>query len=255
MNDRKYLILYNLVTVILAVLVAIMVMVESNYELTPEQLELLQRIDVAILIVFAIDYFVRLYLAPDKLAFVRSNILHLIAIIPFDMIFRAARLTQLARIIPLLRLLRVASLLGSRLNIFEGIIKTNGLDRVLKATTGVILLGSIGIYLVEDSINNLPDALWWSIVTATTVGYGDISPTTMGGRAIAVILMFVGIGTIGMLTGSIATYFLTSNNRKVDPVKELIHERIEAIETLTPQEYQELLQLVALKRDCRDSSQ
>ena len=62
------------------------------------------------------------------------------------------------------------------------------------------------------------DALWWSFVTASTVGYGDISPQTGLGRLIASILMLVGIGTIGMLTGTIATYFtnvekdLTSTN-------------------------------------------
>lgn len=51
------------------------------------------------------------------------------------------------------------------------------------------------------------DALWWSIVTCTTVGYGDISPSTLPGRIIAVFLMIVGIGLISMLTGTITTYF------------------------------------------------
>ncbi len=58
---------------------------------------------------------------------------------------------------------------------------------------------------------SFPDALWWSIVTCTTVGYGDISPATSIGRVVAVILMIFGIGLIGMLTGAITTYFTTEH--------------------------------------------
>jgi len=54
----------------------------------------------------------------------------------------------------------------------------------------------------------LGDGIWWSVVTSTTVGYGDLSPVTPIGRGLAVVLMIVGIGTIGMITGSIATYFI-----------------------------------------------
>lgn len=52
------------------------------------------------------------------------------------------------------------------------------------------------------------DALWWSFVTVTTVGYGDISPVSSFGRVIAGLLMAFGIGFIGMLTGTIATFFI-----------------------------------------------
>lgn len=52
------------------------------------------------------------------------------------------------------------------------------------------------------------DALWWSFVTATTVGYGDLSPATNAGRIVASLLMLVGIGLIGSLTSSITSFFL-----------------------------------------------
>lgn len=55
---------------------------------------------------------------------------------------------------------------------------------------------------------NLQDAVWWSFVTATTVGYGDLSPETAVGRIIASILMLVGIGLIGSLTSAITSFFL-----------------------------------------------
>jgi chorismate synthase len=57
------------------------------------------------------------------------------------------------------------------------------------------------------------DALWWSIVTCTTVGYGDYFPTSSIGRIFAVLLMLFGITLIGMLTGSITTYFTKQNTK------------------------------------------
>ena len=59
-----------------------------------------------------------------------------------------------------------------------------------------------------SNIHDYPDALWWAIVTVTTVGYGDRYPVTEGGRAVAVILMLVGIGLIGVLTATVASVFI-----------------------------------------------
>jgi voltage-gated potassium channel len=75
-----------------------------------------------------------------------------------------------------------------------------------------VALGAIGIYSVEQGVNpnirTLGDAAWWAIVTATTVGYGDISPATPEGRAIAIVLMFLGIGVIGAFTATVASFFV-----------------------------------------------
>src|SRR5436853_326114 len=74
---------------------------------------------------------------------------------------------------------------------------------VALTTIVVIALGAIGIFAVEHgenkAIGSLGDAFWWAIVTTTTVGYGDVSPVTTEGRLIAVALMVVGIGFIGVL--------------------------------------------------------
>ena len=59
-----------------------------------------------------------------------------------------------------------------------------------------------------------PDALWWAFVTATTVGYGDISPSSGIGRIIAAVLMLVGIGLLGALTSSITSFFLKEKERE-----------------------------------------
>jgi voltage-gated potassium channel len=82
------------------------------------------------------------------------------------------------------------------------------LSYVLLATGALVIGGGLAAWAAEQHVESFGDGLWWALVTATTVGYGDISPVTPQGRAVATVLMLVGIGTLGMIAGSIATYFL-----------------------------------------------
>ena len=95
----------------------------------------------------------------------------------------------------------------------EAILKHHSLFRVLIAAAGTLFVGAWLVLLFEDhakgsNIHSYPDALWWAIVTVTTVGYGDRYPVSAGGRTVAVILMLVGIGLIGALTATVASVFM-----------------------------------------------
>jgi voltage-gated potassium channel len=95
----------------------------------------------------------------------------------------------------------------------ETILKHHSLFRVLIAAAGTLFLGAWLVLLFEEkakgsNIHSYPDALWWAIVTVTTVGYGDRYPVSAGGRAVAVVLMLVGIGLIGVLTATVASVFV-----------------------------------------------
>jgi voltage-gated potassium channel len=95
----------------------------------------------------------------------------------------------------------------------ESILKHHSLFRVLIAVVATLFIGAWLVLLFEEktkgsNIHDYPDALWWAIVTVTTVGYGDRFPVTEGGRVVAVILMLVGIGLIGVLTATVASVFI-----------------------------------------------
>jgi voltage-gated potassium channel len=113
----------------------------------------------------------------------------------------------------LLRLARVARLVmasrGAR-RLFDR------LGRVVTVAIGVVIVGSLVAYHAEHPVNpefaTFGDALWWGIVTLTTVGYGDIVPQTTTGRWAAVIIMITGVAVLGVLAGSLASFFRLGEN-------------------------------------------
>lgn len=170
-----------------------------------------KQIDTGILLVFVADYAVRFYKTDDRKAFFKENIPDLLAIIPFNAlfsafrVFRIFRLAKASRLLKFTRLLRAGALTAKIRRRISGVLKTNGLIYLIYVNAGLVLVSSCIMMYAEGMA--FKDALWWSIVTCTTVGYGDLSPTSIPGRVTAVVLMLFGIGFLGMLTGAITTYF------------------------------------------------
>ena len=89
---------------------------------------------------------------------------------------------------------------------------------------GMLLLASWMAYTAEKPTNpgfaTFGDSLWWGVVTLTTVGYGDIVPHTEKGRIAGVFLMVTGLGTLGVLSGTMASFFRTSGSANKEPAPE-----------------------------------
>jgi voltage-gated potassium channel len=212
-KDKIFVLGYEIIMAILAFIAVSISFLDITSHISITSSSLFYSIDLCILIIFTADYFIRLFKSKDRKQFFLSNFFDLLAIIPFNSLFRIFRFARLLRLTRLVRIIRMASLavlfkrLILRVNSF---IRTNGLIYIIYLTGITIILGSFGIYNFElgNTVESFGDALWWSFVTATTVGYGDISPVTLPGRVIAAILMLTGIGFIGMLTGTISTFFI-----------------------------------------------
>ena len=92
-------------------------------------------------------------------------------------------------------------------------LRRENLFRLMGVIVVLVLVGAGGLTYFEQD-RPFHDALWWAIVTLTTVGFGDISPTTLGGRLIGIVLMFFGIGVLGTFTATIAGAFVEQRLRK-----------------------------------------
>jgi len=80
----------------------------------------------------------------------------------------------------------------------------------------------------DANIHNFGDALWWAVVTVTTVGYGDKYPVSAGGRGVAVVLMLTGIGLVGVLSATVASYFV---GQRAEADMTELHRRLDRIES------------------------
>ncbi len=128
---------------------------------------------------------------------------------------------------------RATVLWGEGLERFLAILGHRGLFRVLLTAVGLLFLGAWLVLLFEknapgSNIHSYHDALWWAVVTVTTVGYGDRFPISEGGRAVAVILMFVGIGLIGVLTATVASFFVAEHTDANKDLLKASHEDLGA---------------------------
>lgn len=174
-------------------------------------------IDLVIWFVFLVDYIWRFSISKSKWSFIINNIFDLLAILPLNAIFtvfrlgrifRLARLTKLVKLSRLLRIIGLTGKLEKKLKIF---LRTNGLIYILYVNFFIVLVGSSILSVVEEK--TFSDSVWWSLVTVTTVGYGDIVPSSLFGKWLAVLLMLVGIGTIGMLTSSLTNFFVKDESK------------------------------------------
>ena len=212
MKDKK-IIMHEIITAILALVSIFIVSIQFFNILIPENvLHTLIKIDDLIYIVFVIDYITRLSLSKNKRDFIKNNKIDLISLIPFNAIFKSLRILKLNRLLKLGRLIKISVLFARFKDDSRLFFKTNHFGYVLITTIILILLGALAMSYLENI--DIGDSIWWSFVTTTSVGYGDIYPTTSLGRVIAVVLMIIGLGFVGMLSGTIATYFLSQKKVK-----------------------------------------
>jgi voltage-gated potassium channel len=174
-----------------------------------------QAADWVIWSAFAIEYVLALALAKDRRRFVVSAWLSLlVVVVSFPLLpalFGMVRLARLARVFRLVRLVAFGARLVTALKATvgrRGFLYVSALFILLVVIAGAIMS------LVEPQTvkGNMWDGMWWAVVTATTVGYGDISPSSAPGRLVAVALMLFGIGLTATLAASVAAYFVNQDS-------------------------------------------
>ena len=174
---------------------------------------------------FTIEYILRLICIkkPWKYVFSFLGLIDLLAIIPsyLSIFYAGAQSLLVLRALRLLRIFRIFKLSHFLSEMqFLGVAIRGSMRKIsifmLVVLTLVIIMGSV-MYLVEkdqNGFNSIPDSIYWAIVTITTVGYGDISPSTPTGKFIASVIMLLGYGIIAVPTGIVTNEMATAMRKK-----------------------------------------
>ena len=215
-KSKRFRISYQVIFIFLALYSFVTTILDLHGDISIFNNPILEFVDVSIYLIFAADYFIRFTHSDNKLDFIENNIPDLISIIPYYSIFRLFRIFKIRKFAKLFRYLKLSKLYLFVKKTYKKIkkfLKLNGLIYLLMMAALGILISALIISYVEKM--KYGDSLWWAFVTATTVGYGDISPRTHVGRFVAIFLMLIGVGTFGMITGTVTTYFLNKQNEFV----------------------------------------
>ena len=219
--------LFDIILLIMILYSIIIVMLESVPRIDQNYHEFLDISEWVVTILFTIEYILRIVCIKRPIKYITSffGVIDFLSTIPkylsffiggsqFMTAFRALRLLRVFRILKLVR--------------FVG--ESNNLVRALKASRTKIfvfvffvlivsvLLGTI-MYMVEGpehGFNSIPHSVYWTIVTLTTVGYGDISPETALGQLIATLIMIIGYGIIAVPTGIVSAEYTSRKQAEND---------------------------------------
>jgi len=204
-------------------------------------LSLFRILDIFIAVLFAIEYLVRLGIAPlkpgnsrgvsgvIKYALSPMAMMDLIAIVPMFISIITSELYG-ASVFRIMRLIHIGRLARSNrfkrsIKLFHNSIMSKKNELTISAvyTSAVIFMSSILMYLAEgdvqkDQFGSISRCLWWSFITVTTIGYGDVYPLTPTGKLVASITALLGIAVIGVPIGIISSAFsdLTKTDSKSD---------------------------------------
>ncbi len=221
---------YELFMLMLCVYSLISLTMDTFFHLPANEVAILDAIDNVVCGIFLLDFVVGFAIARDKRQFLTWGWIDLLSSIPVLESFRAGRIIRVIRILRVLRGIRLARILAQYLQRHRA---DGAFLAAIFLSLLLLLLSSVAILQVEQvdgaNIQTASDALWWAIVTMTTVGYGDKFPVTTAGRIIASVLMISGVGLFGTLSGSVASWIMNPVEERQEIDLDAIHGELAAI--------------------------
>jgi voltage-gated potassium channel len=216
---------YLIFILILSVIALIILAVETAVKLDANTRQILRIADTTVCAIFLLDFFIMFFRVEKKKKYLITwGWLDLLSSIPMINSLRWGRAARILRIFRVLRGVKSAKL------ITQMIVERRAQSMVLAVILSLIVLISISSISIlhfestaQSHIQTPGDAIWWSVVTIATVGYGEFAPVTIEGRIVAFLLMVTGVGLFGMISGLVAAWF-------IGPVKEREKTYIERLE-------------------------
>jgi len=192
---------------------------------SPQTERILDIFEWTIIAIFTVEYLLRILVADRKLKFIFSflGLIDLLAILPFylalDVDLRMLRALRFLRVFSALKIVRYNKAMQRLAHAFH-IAKE---EIVLFLVTALLLIyfSAVGIYYFENQaqpevFSSVFDSLWWSVITLTTVGYGDMHPITVGGRIFTFVILLIGLGIFAVPAGLVASAMVTAREMEME---------------------------------------
>lgn len=194
----------------------------------------LQTIELVTVILFSIEYVLRIAVADRPLRYIFSfyGLVDLVAVLPFylstGLDLRALRVVRLARLVRVLKLMRYTRAVDRFRR--ATVDSREELLLYLAATCVLMFIASVGIYYCEHAAQpqafaSVFDAMWWAVATFTTVGYGDVYPVTVGGKLLTFVVLVLGLGLVAVPSAILASAL--TRVREEDRSRELGGQEVE----------------------------
>ncbi|GAB3030701.1 potassium channel family protein [Bowmanella dokdonensis] len=203
---------FDLAMMVLSIVAVLNICVIILARLPPDVRHYLVFMDTIICLLFLTHFSYSLATADNRRDYFRTHWIDLLASIPLIEPFRIARFLQVLRVIKLLKQTRHLA--------FPSLKDRIQATLATMMVTLVLLIGAAGlsIYLIEHdlpgaNIKSAEDAIWWSLVTISTVGYGDYYPVSTAGRLVSMLLIISGVSLFGVISGYIASFFITPEEK------------------------------------------
>lgn len=201
---------YSVLTLLLSVLSISILLGDMLFIADPAISAVIQRMDAALCFFFFLDFAYMLYTAENKWRYLYTwGWLDLLSCIPMIDQFRSTRIARIYKLIRIIRAFRATQI------VVNTIVKHRTKNVFLSVAVLTLLMvgiSSIAILVFENhtdsNIKSAEDAIWWSYVTITTVGYGDRYPVSTFGRILGGMLMTFGVGIFGIFSGYVASWFM-----------------------------------------------
>ena len=124
--------------------------------------------------------------------------------------------------------------------IFRSIFKVTGADKVFKSYFIFFIITTFIIWIVEPGVKRFVDSLWYCFVASSTIGFGDITVSTLVGRIFTVILSIYSMGVVAIFTAVITSYFMENAKEKVNGNKRKFIDELENLDKLSKEELKEI---------------
>ena len=248
-TNEKLIQFKNLILILLIIIDLIFIVAITLFDLPANDIEFMAYFDLLVCILLGLNL-ISEYLNRDcsTWEFLKTHIIDIISIIPFNFIFlRYLTVFRVVRIIQFFQVIRVLNIRKADVNPFRYFVQNQLLRTLTIILIVYMVISSIILFTIDDSFLSVFDSFWYNMVTITGVGYGDYTPTSSAGKIIGMLTIIIGVLFISVFTAAMSALYMQQQEEEIKQTvnnhQEMLKEENEHLKSELEQIKKETMQL------------